>query len=389
MAFNVKQIYTTVNEIAKQVWGDKAIAAVDLSGIIAMGDKVLSSQDDKELFMNTLINRIGKTIISNRPYSGIARNIVRDTMEYGSIVQKIYVAPFEATENTSWSKIAKGDNIEFGAITPPEAQQYLFESRDVYQFIVTIPDYQINTAFTSAESLGAFISAIYTSMQTTIELSLDNMVNLCIDNFIGEKLLYEQSLGHKGIHAVNLLDNYNKAMNTNLDEESALKSQEFLRYAGQQIKIYIKRMQTLSTLFNTKQLKRHTPKEDLQIFLLTDYASANATYLESDTFHKELVELPGYTEIPYWQSQGEKATFADVSSINIKTSTNGTAINKKYIIGFMFDREALGVMYNRRESKAFYSPYQEVTQKYEKLDMGYFNDLSENGIVFYLEKING
>ena len=385
MALKLNQIYNIVNNVAKQAWGENAVQAVDLTGVIAMGNKILSSESDKELFMNTLINRIGKVIISSRPYSGFARNIIKDEMEYGSVIQKIYIEPFEAEVNQSWN-IAKGTELSQGVVTPPEAKQYLFEVKDVYQFTVTIPDYQINTAFTNESTLSAFISAIFVSMETSITLSIDNMINMCIANFIGEKIHYQAQPEAKGVHAINLLDLYNKAYTLELTPEDAIKNQDFLRFAGQQIKIHMKRMESMSTIYNTEQLKRHTPSDYMNVYLLTDYASANATYLESDTFNRELVELPGYTEIPYWQGQGTNATFKDVSSIDITTS-NGNAVKKSYIIGFIFDREALGVFFNRRKATSFYAPRQEVTQYFEKLDMGYFNDLSENGVVFYLEKV--
>lgn len=384
MALKLNQIYNIVNDVAKQAWGENAIQAVDLTGVIAMGNKILSSDADKELFMNTLVNRIGKTIISTRPYSGFGRNIIKDTMEYGSVIQKIYIEPFEAEVNESWN-IAKGTEVVQGVVTPPEVKQYLFEVKDVYQFTVTIPDYQINTAFTNESTLSAFISAVFVSMETSITLSIDNMINMCIANFIGEKIHYDAQPDNSGVHAVNLLGLYNSAYGLDLTPEDAIKNQDFLRFAGQQIKIHMKRMESMSTLYNTEQLKRHTPSDYMNVYLLTDYASANATYLESDTFNRELVELPGYTEIPYWQGQGENASFTDVSTINVTTS-NGHSVNKPYVIGFIFDREALGVFFNRRKATSFYSPRQEITQYFEKLDMGYFNDLSENGVVFYLEK---
>lgn len=381
MSYTVNQIYGVVNQVAKQTWGESAIEVTDLTGIISIGDKILNSDDDKELFMNSLINRIGKTIITNRPYQGALRNVVRDTMEYGSIVQKIYVEPFEAEANTSWN-LKTGEEMTFGTITPPKAQQFLFEVKDVYQFTVTIPDYQINTAFTSAESLGAFISAVYTSMETSINLSLDNMINLCIANFMGEKLLHQET--GKGIHALNLLEMYKTATgDESLTPNTALYSMDFLKFAGRTIKLHIQRMQNFSQIYNIKELKRHTPISDLNVFLLTEYASANATYLQADTFNKELVALPNYSEVSFWQGTGETTSFEDVSSINITTSS-GKDINQAYIIGFICDKEALGVMYNRRSSKADYVSRYEVTQKYEKVDMGYFNDLSENAIVFYM-----
>ena len=46
----VEQIYTLVNETAKESMGEKAIAVKDVSSLIALGDSVLSSASDTENF---------------------------------------------------------------------------------------------------------------------------------------------------------------------------------------------------------------------------------------------------------------------------------------------------------------------------------------------------
>lgn len=383
MALSVNQIHGIVNSVAKQAWGSEAITATDLTGIISMGDKIIDSQTDKDKFLNTLVNRIGLTIIANRQYTGAMKNVVKNTFEYGSILQKIYVKPFEAQKNNSWD-ITKGTAIDLGVVTPPEAEQYLFEVKDVFQFTVSIPDYQLNTAFTSSENLASFISAIWLSMETSIEQALENMINMCISNFIAEKIDYQKNNKTEGVHAVNLLSLFNKSTGQSLSPEEAITDLNFLRFAGRVIKLHISRIQKLTTIYNTKKLVKHTSQDKLNVFLLADYASANATYLQSATFHKELVDLPNYTEVSHWQGMGKNAELSEVSRVNITTST-GKVVDKKYIIGLICDDEALGVMYNRRKATSFYAPNQEITQFWEKLDMGYFNDLGENGVVFYLE----
>ena len=59
----VNQIYTLVNSIAKQMWGEDAITATDLTGLISMGKAVISSTTDRDCFLNVLVDRIGKTVI--------------------------------------------------------------------------------------------------------------------------------------------------------------------------------------------------------------------------------------------------------------------------------------------------------------------------------------
>ena len=59
---DVSQIYTIVNSVAKQTLGESAIEVVDSSTMIALGDKVLSSDVDTDNFTNNLVDRIGKPV---------------------------------------------------------------------------------------------------------------------------------------------------------------------------------------------------------------------------------------------------------------------------------------------------------------------------------------
>lgn len=61
MALTAKQIYAIVNEVAQQAMGSKAIAVVDNTGLIALGNTVLGSDTTKNNFINALTDRIGKT----------------------------------------------------------------------------------------------------------------------------------------------------------------------------------------------------------------------------------------------------------------------------------------------------------------------------------------
>ena len=46
--------------------GQTAVAVQDLQGLISLGNSIISSQNNSELFLNSLAQRIGKTIFSYR-----------------------------------------------------------------------------------------------------------------------------------------------------------------------------------------------------------------------------------------------------------------------------------------------------------------------------------
>ena len=54
------------------------------------------------------------------------------------------------------------------------------------------------------------------------------------------------------------------------------------------------------------------------------------------------------------------------------------------VIGVMFDRDALGVSNLDRRVTTNYNPKAEFFSNWYKFDCGYFNDLNENFVVFYV-----
>ena len=134
---------------------------------------------------------------------------------------------------------------------------------------------------------------------------------------------------------------------------------------------------------NFSKKERFTPSEYLHVILLSDFVSSQKVYLESDTRHKDLVALPKYDTIPYWQGSGEEYSLTDVSSINVKTSS-GKTVNTSGILGVMFDRDALGVCNVDNRVTTNYNPKAEFYTNFYKFDASYFNDLNENFVVFFV-----
>lgn len=375
------QIYDLVNQTAKESMGAQAITVKDVSSLIALGDSVLASNTDTENFLNTLVDRIARTVFSVRQYESDSEGMVRHPFEFGCIVQKIYVDLPEAKKNDAW-EIGKGDYTpKFAPVIKPTAKQKLFNGITTWEVDVTIPDFMFRTAFTNETSMATFIDAIFTAMDNMMTLALENNANLTRASFIARKIK-----GGKPCGAINLLKEYNTITNAGLTVENALMNAEFLAWASRSINLWVKRMSKMSVLFNEEGYKRHTPKDKLVVNLLQDFTSACDTFLGANTFHDELVKLPMYDSVAYWQGAGESFDFNDTSAINIKLDDTNT-ISKKGIIGVIYDYEAMGVTLNERRSTSERNNHDEYTNYYNKANIGYFNDMSENGIVFYLESV--
>lgn len=379
----VNQIFNIVNDTAKQTFGESAITVVDTSTLVALGDEVLKSDENTENFTNTLVDRIGKTIFSIREYTtDNADGMVREPFEYGCILQKIYVDLPDAKENNSWNIGKEKYTPTFAPVIKPKLEQKLFSKQATWEIDVTIPDFMFRTAFTSPTEMAVLIDAIFTAMDNMMQIALENNKNLTRANFIASKLHSNKPCG-----AINLLHLYNTLTNQSLTVDDCLRDLGFLKWSTQQINLWAKRLSKMSTLFNEDGYKRFTPQSDLIVNVLQDYDSAINSYLQSDTYHNEMTKIvSNYSTVPYWQGSGLNYTFEDTSKIIVKIDEE-TTVTETGILAVVYDRDAMGVTITERRGTTQRNNKDEYTDYFNKATYGYFNDLSENGIVFYVKEV--
>lgn len=381
----VKQIYSLVNDVTGEILGKTDILKEDLSNVVDMG-KELFSNTEVDNYVKSLVNRIGKTVFVNRKYSGKVPSILMDSWEFGSVLQKISADLPNATENESW-ELENGASYDPNIFYKPTVSAKFYNSKVTFEVPLSFTEKQVKESFNSASELNAFISMLYNAVEKSMTVKTDALIMRTINNMIAQTVDGDNS----GVRAVNLLSAYNTLKGLTgasaLTASKALTTPDFLKYASMQIALYADRLGTMSTLFNQGGKERFTPKDLLHIVLLSDYAQSTKTYLESDTFNDELVKLPTAETVPYWQGSGTSFEFAKTSKIDvtIRTANGGTKdVSVSGVIGVMFDRDALGVSNLDRRVTTNYNPKAEFFSNWYKFDCGYFNDLNENFVVFYI-----
>lgn len=375
----VNQIYQLLNDTAEQCFGVDAVGALDLENMLALRETVSAFGSDK--FLNALVDRIGKTVIRTLDFTATFPNFLMNEYEFGCVLQKINVAPFDAKAQNAWN--AGDPNFVPNQFTIDKANIAVdyFQTSNAWEIDVTIPDVMFKTAFTSAEAMDAFITAIFDSVATSLNMQLENETRLAILGFIGEKI-------HANNGIVDVLALYNAECGTGnevYDADVAKNDPRVLKFVGKLMRNYISYLRKPSVLYNTAGRVRATSRDNMHVMVLTEFMSAYTTYL-SETFHNELVELPYYTEVEYWQGTGDTApNFADCSSIDIKIPSDGTAVQESGIIAVFADREAIGTGLFDRFSAVDRNNRNRYTNYTEGCTIQSFVDTSESGIVFILK----
>ena len=384
----VTQIYDLLNTTVTEVTGKSELVNEDLSNIVDIGKEIIDT-DNVDNYVKKLVNHIGKVIFKNRLYAGGVPSVLMDKWEFGSILEKISGDLPEATESDSW-KLEDGKEYSQDVFYQPKVSAKFFNSKVTFEIPVSFTELQIKESFSNVTQLNGFLSMLQTNVKNASTIKLDNLIMRTINNMTAETLAslpkgeddvidFTQS----SVRAVNLLKEYNDLTGETLTKEKAIYNKDFIKHATYIIGLYIDRIGKISTLFNGGGKERFTPKENLHLVLLSDFAKASETYLVSDTFNKDNVILPLHESVPYWQGSGANYELADTSKLNVKTSS-GVTVETDGIIGVMFDTDALGVSNLDQRVTTNYNAKAEFYNNYYKFDAGYYNDLNENFVVFFI-----
>ncbi len=382
------QIYEFVNEATQEALGAETVVAEDLSNIVALGDAIFNA-NAMDKYVKALVNRIGKVIFVNRVYGGSAPSVMMDGWEYGSVLQKVSGNLPEARVNETW-ELVDGQSYDPHIFHQPKGTVVKFYNDYVtFEIDMSFTEEQLKCSFVSASDMNGFISMLYTNVENSMTVKLDELIRRTINNFIAETIFDDYgsaALNSKsGAKAINLLYLYNQtvAEADQLTTANCMSNPDFIRYAAYIIKLTHGRMRAMSQIFNVGEQPRFTPTDLSHIVLLEDFASGADIFLQSNTFHNELSALPTAETVPYWQGSGTGFGFTDVSKINV-TSAGGHAVNTSGILGVMFDRWALGVNNVSRKVTSQWTPNAEFFTNFYKYKAGFFNDLNENFVVFFV-----
>ena len=385
----VEQIYSLMSNVTSEVIGKTDIVKEDLSNVVDLGKEIFDNAS-VDNYVKSLVNHIGKVIFVNRPYSGNIPSMLMDSWEFGSVLEKISADIPNATENDSWN-LTDGETYSQDVFYKPSVSAKFFNSKVTFEVPMSFTELQVKESFSSVNQLNGFVSMIYNAVDKSMAIKIDSLVmrtiNSMIANTVNSEITGDETLAtHSGTKAVNLLKDYNTKFGTELTVDKALTTPEFIRYASYIIGNYKDRLSKISTLFNVGGKERFTPSDMLNIVMLSDFKNSASVYLESDTYHNELVALPNCESVPYWQGSGKTYSFADTSKIVVAIPNGNTTkdVSVTGVLAIMYDRDSMGVCNSDRRVTTNYNAKAEFYNNYYKFDASYFNDLNENFVVFYI-----
>lgn len=376
------QIYSLLNTVAGMALGKAAVSVVNTEGLVSLGETVLSTTDNTSAFYSALSSVIGRTYSAYRALPEVRNGLMRTPLEFGGILRKLDISTIARNiANDSWDNSAsitetiKNDSTAAVCHYYSDRGTFEIETKVIY-------DYQLKAAFTDESSMAAFIDMIFQDMYNGMELDIRNCENLTISTAIAMASRYELTTNC----CINILYQYNQAFSKTLQAEDALRDADFLRYAAAEIKKHKKFMEDPSALYNVAGYEKWTPDSECNILVYEEFAANTATYLQSSTFHDEMVKLPRYREKSFWQGAGD-GTSASRTQVLIERGATGyevdTAVNG--VIACMYDTETMGIMIDYVRTKSDYKPRYEHTEYYHKADWASYVAPGQQICVFYID----
>lgn len=394
MAYDVTQIYAIVNDAANDALGKNAgVTKLDTTNFVSLG-KQLSSMGLLDGWFSALAKRISKTVIFARTYDAKRRSVLRDEMEWGAFIQKVYYKMPSAGANDTWldKPVASGeDEGKYKQASPYdvdesiEVKSVIFGNKGTWSIEIVRPLIQIKNAFLNEQSMFAFIDGIYVTIDNALKLEEERLEALAVNT--GMALAISRG------NAINVLNLYNAAHDDAIiTEDDALTNAEFIRVWSKAMGDNIEQMKNISTVYSPFEWETFTPEDKLVVEVLAQAASAADVYLQADTFHNELTKLPNYEKVSFWQSSGKKYAFEDVSKIDIENDGltesgvfEADRVTQGGILAFVHDIEAVACSFYDRRTWEMVNPRAEVLIHGDKAEKGYAVDGNANALVFYIE----
>lgn len=401
LSFN--QLSTVLTEITNQATGVNNIAPVDTSSFVTVAQTALKTGYDP---LTTAISQVlSKTIFSVRPYTRKFKGLNVSNQRYGNHVRKLLTIdkPFEDDDRL---KLVDGESIDQYKVNKPKVLQTNFYGANQYQKSATIYKDQLDSSFSSPDDFASFISMYIQNASDMIEQAHEETARAAINNLIAgiygaeatEQTILARANGGK--RAINLLKLYNQTNGSSLTVADVFKTanfESFVKFAFSTINTIADLMTDRNTLFSSQltnyTIIRHTPKDRMKFYLYTDLVNKINSEVYSTVFNPDFLKLVDFERVNFWQSA------LDPSSINNKpvvlkkdgTLSNATqAVSISNVFGVLFDEEAAGYTTVNEWSQpspfnargGYYNQFWHFTDRY-------WNDFTENAVIFYLEDTSG
>lgn len=412
--------HALMNSLVKQATSQSNITVTDTSSFVSAGETVLATGVENTL--NALSLVLGRTFAAVRPYKAKLSLINSlSTEAYTHRLRKISYYTREAQASGDWNTDINGVNLAQGrdnsgqtpnqganSATPnmwiqnqPVPLELNFAGQSVWQDSTTVYKYQLKEAFRDEASFSTFVSGVMTEKGNDIETQKEAFNRMTLLNYIAG--VYDLDIANPNGRVINLTEAFNARYGTNYTS-AQLRGEhyrELLEYFMAVFKTTSDRMTNRSAKYHLSPdktvagtnytLLRHTPKDRQKAMIYAPFLREAEAMVLPEIFNDKYLSMDNYESISYWQAFSGTDTDA---SINITpaipdgagSQTVGAAVNLSYVVGMIFDEDALMIDYQLDDAET--TPL-EARKRYYNIWWSFsrnaINDFTENSVIFIMK----
>lgn len=381
----IEQVSTVLNAIVEQATGKQpTIQVTDTSSFVTVAQTALKTGYDNVL--DAISQVLSRTIFSVRPYNRKFRGLEVSEQKWGNHVRKLQLVD-NTFEDDQRYNLTEGQSVDMYKVKKPKPVQTNFYGQVTYQDHITIFRDQLNVAFSSPTEFASFISMIMQNMADRFAQMDEEFDRSAVANFIGGKIIG----GTDVIHLVTEYNAYAGTSYTSTTIKDPTAYEPFIKWVFGRIKTLVGMMSERSIKYHTnltdKPIMRHTPVDNLKMYLFAPVLNDITSSVLSDIYNDELLRFAEHEEVSYWQNIDNpdklKLTASYMTAAGAITTGSVDAAN---IFGVLFDEEAVGS--NRCSEWSERTPMNAAggySNIYWHWTRRYWNDFTENGLVLMLD----
>ena len=408
----VNDAYSIVNLMVKEQTGqDATIQAVDSSSFVSVGETLLAS--GVEATLNSLALVLGRTFMAVRPYEAKLRII--NTLNSGIYANRMRKISFYSREavidgasNTDLkTNFATGyDNgSNSGASTAsmweqnqPVPLEMNFGGSSEWQDVTTVYEKQLQAAFRSEAEFIDFVSGIMTEKGNDIESQKEAFNRMTLLNFMAGVIELNQ-----GSSVINLTAAFNAKFSTSYTTAQLQTTylKEFLEFFVATVKTISDDLEYRSNKYHWSPTKtvggvsytllRHTPKSRQKMVMYKPFWNDAEAMVLPEIFNDQYLNIDNFEGVQFWQNANDGAAINTLPAIPdtsdpTEQTAAAAAVAKDYVLGMIFDEDAIMVDYQMDEAavtpKEARKHYHNIWWTFRK---NAINDFTENAVIFIME----
>lgn len=383
----IEQTSAVLNDVLAQVTGSIAIRTVTPENFVSVATTVL--KQDYDVTLKAISQVLSRTIFSVRPYTRKFKGLEADTIRYGNHVRKLNLSdlPFEDDQRYT---LEDNTSVDMYKVRKPKVLQVNMYGQETFQTHYTVFRDQLDVAFSSMEEFGRFLAMVAQNLSDTIEQAHESLARATVANFINGKVKGDAP------NVIKLVTVYNNMTGAKLTPDTVKQPQNFVPF----VKWMYGYLSTISSLLTERTVKyhinvseheiaRHTPTSMQSLYLYSPELNNIRTSVLSDVFNPDFLKLAYTEQVNFWQSIDTPMGIKNKPEYLLPDGTTKVeeeAVTTSNVFGLMCDVEAMGyTVVNQWTATTPFNAAGGYSNIYFHFTDRYWNDFTENAVVFLLE----